>query len=48
MSEQFIGQQLMASISCYEDKKLYFWTREKKTAMQKWIIWPAWTLRFFQ
>ncbi|QTA83954.1 DUF4143 [Desulfonema limicola] len=32
VSEQFIGQQLMASINCYEDKKLYFWTREKKNS----------------
>lgn len=30
VSEQFIGQQLMASTNYYEERKIYFWAREKK------------------
>lgn len=32
ITEQFIGQQLLATINCYEDKKLYFWARETKSS----------------
>ena len=32
IAEQFIGQELLAYSSPYEQKRLYFWTREKKSS----------------
>ncbi len=32
VTEQFVGQQLLASISCHEDKRLWFWARETESS----------------
>lgn len=33
LTEQFVGQELLAYQPYYEDAKLYFWCREKKSSM---------------
>ncbi len=30
LAEQFVGQELLAYADCYEDEKLYFWSRESR------------------
>lgn len=32
LAEQFVGQELLANQDVYQEKKLYFWEREKKTS----------------
>lgn len=32
VTEQYIGQQLLASIDCFEEKRLWFWARERKSS----------------
>lgn len=33
IAEQFVGQELLAYAPSYDDAKLYFWCREKKSSM---------------
>jgi len=33
LAEQFVGQELLAYSSCYEEANLYFWSREKKSSL---------------
>jgi len=33
LAEQFVGQELLAYTSCYEEANLYFWSREQRSSM---------------
>ena len=33
LAEQFVGQELLAYTSCYEEANLYFWSREQPSSM---------------
>lgn len=33
LAEQFVGQELLAYASCYEEANLYFWSREQRSSM---------------
>lgn len=32
VAEQYVGQQILASSDCYEEKRLYFWARESRSS----------------
>jgi predicted AAA+ superfamily ATPase len=33
LAEQFVGQELLAYTSCFEESRLYYWVREQKSSM---------------